>query len=69
MLNEGVDYFEVNATKGQRISVEIEAFAFGSLFDPYVALLDDKRFELATSDDSELLCKTAPAGVSPEDGV
>ena len=31
ILNEGVDYFEINATKGQRISVEIEAIRLSGL--------------------------------------
>jgi hypothetical protein len=71
ILNEDVDYFEINATKGQRISVEIEAIRLsGPLFDPYVALLDDKRFELATSDDSELLLQDSTLSViAPGDGV
>ena len=54
--NEDVDYFEFNATKGQRISLEIEAIRLsGPLFDPYIAILDSNRFEVATSDDTELL--------------
>ena len=54
--NEDVDYYEINATEGQRISAEIEAIRLsGPLFDPYVAILDENRFEIATSDDSELL--------------
>ena len=58
--NEDVDYFEFNA-KGQRISVEVEAIRLsGPLFDPYVAILDENRFELATSDDSELLLQIQP---------
>ena len=71
ILNEDADYFEINATKGQRISVEIEAIRLsGPLFDPYVALLDDKRFELATSDDSELLLQDSTLSViAPKDGV
>ncbi|HBJ61169.1 MAG TPA: hypothetical protein DDY76_05495, partial [Opitutae bacterium] len=55
VTNEDVDFFEINATKGQRISAEIEAIRLsGAMFDPYVAILDEKRFELASSDDSEL---------------
>ena len=43
-LNEDVDFYEINATKGQRISVEVEAIRLsGPLFDPYIAILDDKR--------------------------
>ena len=68
--NEDVDYFEINATKGQRISVEVEAIRLsGPLFDPYVAILDENRFELATSDDSELLLQDSTTSViAPKSG-
>ncbi len=71
VTNEDVDYFEINATKGQRISVEIEAIRLsGAMFDPYVAILDEKRFELASSDDSELLLQDSTTSVlAPEDGI
>ena len=71
ITNEDVDYFEINATKGQRISVEIEAIRLsGAMFDPYVAILDAKRFELAASDDSELLLQDSTISVlAPEDGI
>ncbi|MFT5300150.1 MAG: hypothetical protein ACI814_000924 [Mariniblastus sp.] len=70
VLNEDVDYFLVNATKGQRISVEVEAMRLGNtLFDPYVAILDAKRFELASNDDTPLALQDAYASVlAPEDG-
>ncbi|HEX4589218.1 MAG TPA: PPC domain-containing protein, partial [Gemmataceae bacterium] len=60
VTSEDVDYFAIDAKKGQRISVEIEGvrvatdIGVGNLFDPYIALLDSKRFELATSDDTPL---------------
>ena len=68
--NEDVDYFEINATQGQRISVEIEAIRLsGPLFDPYVAILDENRFEIATSDDSELLLQDSTTSViAPKTG-
>ena len=71
IINEDVDYFEINATKGQRLSVEVEAIRLsGALFDPYIAVLDDKRFELATSDDSELLLQDSTLSlIAPSDGV
>ena len=55
----------------QRLSVEVEAIRLsGALFDPYVAVLDDKRFELATSDDSELLLQDSTLSlIAPSDGV
>lgn len=53
--NEDQDYFVVECKKGQRLSVEVEGMRLGNtVFDPFVAILDAKRFELATSDDSPL---------------
>ncbi len=68
--NEDVDYFLVSATKGQRISVEVEGMRFGqTLFDPYIAILNDKRFELSAVDDSPLLKQDAATSIiAPEDG-
>ncbi len=68
--NEDVDYYVVNATKGQRIAVEVEGMRFGqTLFDPYVAILNDKRFELSAVDDAPLLRQDAATSIiAPEDG-
>jgi hypothetical protein len=68
--NEDVDYFVVEAKKGQRLSVEVEGMRFGqTLFDPYIAILNEKRFELAAVDDSPLLKQDAAASILvPEDG-
>ena len=68
--NEDVDYFVVDAKKGERLSVEVEGMRFGqTLFDPYVAILNDKRFELSAEDDSPLLKQDAATSiVVPEDG-
>ncbi|MFN0199544.1 MAG: PPC domain-containing protein [Planctomycetaceae bacterium] len=67
---EDVDYYQIEAKKGDRISVEVEAMRLGTtLFDPYVAILDSGRFELASSDDSPLVWQDAVASaVAPEDG-
>ncbi|HEY1192320.1 MAG TPA: PPC domain-containing protein, partial [Gemmata sp.] len=52
---EDQDFFVVECKKGQRLSVEVEAMRLGTtFFDPYVAVLDAKRFELATGDDSPI---------------
>jgi hypothetical protein len=69
--NEDVDYFAFEAKKGQRVSAEIEGMRLGeTLFDPYVAILDSKRFELAASDDAPLLGQDAVASlVIPADGT
>lgn len=67
---EDIDYYRVTASKGQRISAEIEGMRLGAVFfDPFIAILDAKRFELATSDDTPLLKQDAFASiVAPEDG-
>lgn len=50
---EDADHFVVEGKKGQRLSVEVEGQRLGgTFFDPFVAVLNDKRFELATGDDA-----------------
>ncbi|MGE9267120.1 MAG: PPC domain-containing protein [Verrucomicrobiales bacterium] len=68
--NEDADYYRVSCKKGQRLSVEVEGMRLGrSMFDPYIAILNDKRFELAVSDDAVLLKRDACVSiVVPEDG-
>src|SRR6266542_2325146 len=68
---EDVDYYAVELKKGQRLSVEIEAMRLGvTFFDPYIAILDSKRFELATSDDSPLNKQDGMCSiVAPADGT
>jgi hypothetical protein len=72
---EEVDYYKIKAKKGQRISVEVEGMRINDskagniLIDPYVAILDMKRFELAVSDDSALLKQDSVTSIlAPEDG-
>ena len=56
VLNEDVDYYAVEAKKGQRLSVEVEGLRLGeSFFDPSVAIMDTNRFVLAAADDTPLL--------------
>lgn len=68
--NEDDDYYVCTLKKGQRLSVEIEAMRLGRLmFDAYVAILDPKKFELASCDDTPLLRNDAFASIiAPEDG-
>ncbi len=68
--NEDVDYYLIEAKKGQRISAEVEGIRVGiSQFDPYVAIMDAKRFELASSDDAALTWQDGFASVlAPADG-
>jgi len=67
---EDVDYFVVEAKKGQRITAEVEGIRLGiSLFDPHVSILDERRFELASADDTALLRQDPFASaIAPEDG-
>ena len=68
--NEDVDYYRVTAIKGQVLSAEIEAIRLSNtLFDPYIAILDAKRFELDAADDTPLLLQDCFASiVAPADG-
>ncbi len=69
--NEDVDYFAVEVKKGQRITAEVEGVRLGiTTFDPYVAIMDSKRFELASSDDSALVWQDGVASIiAPADGT
>jgi hypothetical protein len=68
--NEDVDFFVFDAKKGQRISAEVEGIRAGILiFDPYIAIMDAKRFELASSDDAALTWQDGFASIiAPADG-
>ncbi|CAN5685234.1 PPC domain-containing protein [soil metagenome] len=68
--NEDEDFYVVEAKKGERISAEVEGIRLGiSLFDPYVAILDERRFELARSDDAALVWQDGIVSIlAPEDG-
>jgi len=68
--NEDVDHFVVTAKKGQRISAEIEGVRLATtVFDPYIAILDEKRFELKAEDDLPLLRNdSAVSVIAPADG-
>ncbi|MEZ5299314.1 MAG: PPC domain-containing protein [Verrucomicrobiales bacterium] len=69
--NEDVDYYLVEGVKkGERLSAEVEGIRLGGqLIDPYLAIMDMKRFEIAANDDTALLLQDAYASViAPEDG-
>lgn len=68
--SEDVDHFVIEAKAGERISCELEGIRLGiSFFDPYLAILDEGRFELARSDDSSLLTQDGVCSViAPKDG-
>lgn len=67
---EDEDIFVCTLRKGQRLSVEVEAMRLGRiLFDASIAILDPRKFELATCDDIPLLRTDACASIiAPEDG-
>lgn len=69
--NEDVDFYTVTAKKGDRITAEVEGIRLGvTLFDPYVAIMDTKRFELASSDDAAAVYQDGVASViAPADGT
>lgn len=69
--SEDVDYYAFDVKKGERITAEVEGARLGiALFDPYVAIMDSKRFELASSDDAALIMQDGFASViAPEDGT
>jgi len=69
--NEDVDYYAFEAKKGQRVAAEVEGMRLADgVFDPYVAILNSARFELAACDDSALLQQDPVASaLIPEDGT
>ena len=68
--NEDVDYYVTAVKKGQRISAEVEGIRLaGAFYDPYLAILNSERFELAASDDTALLLQDSSVSViAPADG-
>ncbi|TWT82139.1 hypothetical protein CA13_36000 [Planctomycetes bacterium CA13] len=58
---EDVDHFQVKLAAGQTLNAEIEGIRLAyslnnrNILDPYIAILDERRFEVASSDDSALL--------------
>ncbi len=68
--NEDVDYFVFEAKKGQRVTAEVEGIRLGiAHFDPYVSIMNTKRFDLVTSDDTALVWQDGFVNLTiPEDG-
>ena len=58
---EDMDHYQVQLKAGQTLNVEIEGIRIAhslrnqNILDPYIAILDEGRFEVASSDDSALL--------------
>ena len=54
--SEDVDYFGVELTKGQRLTVQVDAMRLGRGFtDSYLAVLDESGKEIVVSDDTAML--------------
>lgn len=71
ITREDADWFAVEAKAGERLTVEVEAMRLGrAMFDPAIAILDAKRFEIGECDDSALLRQDATVSVRvPTDGT
>lgn len=71
---EETDYYLISVKKGERISVEIEGLRINNIpqniaIDPYVAILNKDRFEIASADGSALLKQESVLSIeAPEDG-
>ncbi len=70
--SEDVDYYQVELKEGQVLQVELEGLRhayMNDFFDPYIAIYDEKRFEITASDDSVFLQQDCLASiVAPRDG-
>ncbi|MCC6508755.1 MAG: PPC domain-containing protein, partial [Pirellulaceae bacterium] len=54
--NEDVDYYSIELAENQPLTIELEGLRLNTeMFDPFVAILDANRFEVARSDDAPLL--------------
>ena len=74
VAREDEDYFLVKLKQGQRLTAELEGVRIkkgrsNPFFDPYIAILNSERFELATSDDAPLLQQDCLCSIeAPADG-
>ncbi len=74
VAREDEDYYVVDLKKGERFTAELEGVRIkkgrsNPFFDPYIAILNSERFELATSDDAPLLQQDCLCSIeAPEDG-
>lgn len=69
---EDVDYYQLDLKAGQKCTIEIEGIRLGydlqnrNILDPAIAILDENRFEVASSDDSSLLRQDGVCSFTPE---
>lgn len=70
---EDVDHYLVELKAGQKLTVEIEGTRHRSdlrnrdTLDPFIAILNEKRFEVAVSDDSTLFQQDGVCSFTPEE--
>jgi len=71
IASEDIDCFAIKASKGDRISAEVEGIRLGrAAFDSVLTLHDEKGKLLASSDDSSLLLQDSMISViAPADGT
>lgn len=75
VAREDEDYFAVTLEQGERLTAELEGVRIkkgrsNPFFDPYIAILNSERFELAMSDDAPLLQQDCMCSIeAPEDGT
>jgi len=69
VTTEDIDAWTVELKQGQKLSMEIEALRLGFLLDPAISVIDERRFEVASSDDSPLFKQDGVISfLAPEDG-
>ena len=74
VAREDEDYYVVELKEGERLTAELEGVRIkkgrsNPFFDPYVAILNADRFEMATSDDAPLLQQDCLCSMqAPADG-
>jgi hypothetical protein len=69
--DEEIDYYSIEAKKGDRITAEVEGMRLGrEMFDPWTAIMDGHGRQIAANDDNALLLQDPLASViAPEDGT
>ncbi len=69
--NEEIDYYSIQAKKGDRITAEAEGMRLGrDFFDPWAAILDATGRQLAANDDNSLLLQDPLVSIiAPADGT
>jgi len=69
--DEEIDYYSVQARRGDRVTAEVEGMRLGrDMFDPWAAILDASGRQLAANDDNALLLQDPLVSIiAPADGV